>query len=104
MDAISSRNRQPCHNKAMRPSAQTFSGRAGQKRARQIARLQSAAKRTAARVPAGAGARRQPTYFRNATVVLCPPKPSELLMATFTSALRAVFGTQSRSHSGSGLE
>ena len=38
-----------------------------------------------------------------ATVTLCPPNPKELLSATFTSTLRRTFGTESRSHAGSGV-
>jgi hypothetical protein len=35
------------------------------------------------------------------TEALCPPKPKLLLMAVLIGTSRAVFGTQSRSHSGS---
>ena len=33
------------------------------------------------------------SYRRKMSVALCPPKPKELLIATFTSARRAWFGT-----------
>src|SRR5205823_3304174 len=47
----------------------------------------------------------RPCYvtFRITSDALCPPKPKLLLIATSTLRSRALCGTKSRSHSGSGL-
>ena len=45
----------------------------------------------------------QSANFLTARVALCPPKPNAFERATFTSRFTILFGAESRSHSGSGV-